>query len=124
MQGLARVATDLHNACKLLHEVYGILLAHAVHVPADVQKKALRAYIGRAVLYVKAGFACAPKHHWAFEMIRNIQRTGNPRYSSEYPDETFNMMIASIAASVHPRTFAISVLCKYRVLCMVDGRCL
>ena len=54
-----------------------------------------------------------PKFHAMIDMSRRMHSQGNPAYNSTYPDETFNCFVARIARSVHSRSFAESVLCKY-----------
>lgn len=62
-----------------------------------------------------------PKAHALLDMTRKIRSLGNPRYHSVYPDETFNAVCAAIARKVHPRTFAVSLFRRLRLLKWIDG---
>ena len=68
---------------------------------------------------VAYGMTPAQKHHWLLEIARDSFRSGNPMKFSNYADEDFNRIVAGIAGHVHGTTFAVSVLKKYRVHCIV-----
>ena len=119
---LARVAMDLHESSRCLISVYDCFLSSGVYIPEDEQMVIMNSYLSHLTLHRRAGNTLAPKHHQCFEMIRFIPRWGNPRFSSEYPDESHNLTIGRIFASVHPLTFSVSGMCKYRVWQMSNDR--
>ena len=114
----------MYDCCTLLKRVYDVLLAHGIYIPPELHQPLLATYVGHVSKLRSAGHRPAPKHHWAWEMIRFIGYTGNPRLFSEYPDESFNCAIGRMSQAVHVNRFAIGVLLKYRAMCMATDRVL
>lgn len=72
-------------------------------------------------LLKQAGFPLAPKHHWGFELLRDMQYTGNPRLCSTAPDESFNATVGRISQACDRRTFPLQTLLRYRILRWCQG---
>jgi hypothetical protein len=118
----AQKATDLGTCSNALVSVYDIILANGPCVPAAQRQRAIDCYAGHLSMLERVGCKFAPKHHIGWEMIRHMNWTGNCRHNSEYPDESFNRVLAVMSASVHPAVFANSVMCKYRIYCVAINR--
>ena len=61
----------------------------------------------------------SPKLHLFVHLCAHQILMGNPRYWWCYGDEDLVRIMIGIADSVHPRTLAISVLCKW-LWCVFD----
>ena len=79
-------------------------------------------FYGAVKPWMNPGYRLLFKHHWWWELTKRIERNGNPRWYGCYKDESLNGMISKIAKSTHKKTFAISVLKKYRIVRLCMGR--
>ena len=113
---LSGVATLLLDSCATLAEWYSVLK----DLPWPLSGPQVQAITQLAVahnnLYRQAGCRHAPKHHGLFEMSRRAATLGNPRCIGTYSDETANAVLSGISRRTHPRTFAVSVFRRLRVL--------
>ena len=113
------LATSVTSAIRLLCAVYDILLGNGVVLEQTACASVLDMYVAHVTMH--ASYApLVQKHHWCYEMLKHIPAKGNCRFNSCYPDETLNMVIARMAATVHPRRFAISVILKWRILSWIQ----
>ena len=115
-------AVQLLNAARYAKEFLDICHAAGEVMPPAACRRALACACNHNALFRAAGGILAPKHHLFWEMARALPKHRNPMHMSTYPDETLNGIFARIARSVHPRTFAQSVLVKFMILCHVRGR--
>ena len=91
-------------------------------MPEAAARQAVLACVSHNTHMRNAGTELAPKHHWWFEMCCSLGRNGSPVMYSTYPDEDFNQVLASVGRGVYGRTFILSCIKKYRVLCLVRGQ--
>jgi len=65
---------------------------------------------------VEAGVVLSPKFHYLFHFRRAVARSGNPKYSSCYGDESFNQHIVRIAQASHVANFGKTILWRLHLL--------
>ena len=118
---VAQQAKLLLEAGQRLVDIYKACTDHPRKLPKRVCTKLLADARSHNALMSACGCQLVPKHHWFWEIIRDAPRCGNPMRYTNYADEDFNRIISSIAARVHGRTFAISVLQHYRIYCIAVG---
>lgn len=99
-----------------LATVYRVLKEHGPRLPPVACSELLQSAALHCTYYQAAGFRPAPKHHWLWEMAKWARFSGNPRFYATYVDEDFNQVVAAVARTAHPSTFARSILKKLRVL--------
>ena len=72
-------------------------------------------YLHFCSMYMRAGGTARPKFHLMIHLIQRIGRLGNPKYYVTYMDESWNGVLAKIAATCHRSTFQYTVHSKFSV---------
>ena len=120
-----RICSNLHKSCALLRELYDLVMGSGLVMSAVDALRAKECLVGHATMLRRAGAKLAPKHHWAYHMMQDIPRNGNPRFYTTLPDESLNQIMKHIAQSytqVPSKDFALGVLLKYIVWCRTEER--
>lgn len=92
-----------------------VLAAHKRNVSEEVCQTLMNSYTRFVTLSERAGMPKIPKCHLMMHMLQRAVKKGNPRWYSTYRDESLNGIIGKVAASVHPRVFAMSALTKIHI---------
>ena len=125
-----RVHDQLALGCaQLLVQYYDLMNANSVHLSVATQIQFAQIGNQMGILYSRLASLCfdrgqrlwklSPKCHMFVHMLVDQISFGNPRFWWTYGDEDLVRILIGVADSVHPKTLAISVLCKW-LWCVFD----
>lgn len=106
----------LLEAGQSLRLVCDIIDSHGVRMPADAVQQCLDAWKRHMALVASIDSMAIPKRHLVFHMILSIPFLGNPKFASNWQDETLNKLLKKACREISQATFEPSVLLSMQEL--------